>query len=165
MGTVIAATCVATIMWLLGLAHISTPITLFDASLFGAIISADDTVSVLAVFGRLKADTHLTALVFGESIFNDAVAIVLYNVVYHFRRDAMADDGPGATLLGVLGALGSFLSIFAGSLAIGAGAALAAALTFRTRALTSEHAPLETALVVVFAYCSFYLSNGLQCAS
>ena len=163
-GTVVAAACVAATMWLLGLAHISTPISLFDASLFGAIICADDTVSVLAVFGRLKADKNLTALVFGESVFNDAVAIVLYNVVSHFRSAAMASSGSGVTFVGVVGAIGSFLAIFASSLAIGAAAALAAALTLRTGYFTSEHAPLETALVVIFAYCSFYLANGLQCA-
>jgi NhaP-type Na+/H+ or K+/H+ antiporter len=33
---------------------------------------------VLAVFKEVDADENLFAIVFGESIFNDAVAIVMY---------------------------------------------------------------------------------------
>ena len=48
-----------------------------DCLLFGAIISATDPVTVLAVFKELKVDVNLDALLFGESVLNDAVAIVL----------------------------------------------------------------------------------------
>ena len=48
-----------------------------DCLLFGAIISATDPVTVLAVFKELKVDVDLDALMFGESVLNDAVAIVL----------------------------------------------------------------------------------------
>jgi NhaP-type Na+/H+ or K+/H+ antiporter len=37
-------------------------------------------VTVLAVFGSANADRDLYALVFGESVLNDAVAIVLYHL-------------------------------------------------------------------------------------
>ena len=46
--------------------------------LFGALISATDPVTVLAVFHDLRVDFDLYSLVFGESVLNDAVAIVLY---------------------------------------------------------------------------------------
>ena len=48
-----------------------------DCLLFGAIVSATDPVTVLAVFKELKVDVDLDALLFGESVLNDAVAIVL----------------------------------------------------------------------------------------
>lgn len=48
-----------------------------DCLRFGAIISATDPVTVLAVFKELKVDVNLDALLFGESVLNDAVAIVL----------------------------------------------------------------------------------------
>ncbi|OXB56924.1 hypothetical protein ASZ78_012363 [Callipepla squamata] len=48
-----------------------------DCLLFGAIISATDPVTVLAIFNELHADVDLYALLFGESVLNDAVAIVL----------------------------------------------------------------------------------------
>jgi NhaP-type Na+/H+ or K+/H+ antiporter len=45
---------------------------------FGSLISATDPVSVIAIFKEMNADANLFAIVFGESIFNDAVAIVMY---------------------------------------------------------------------------------------
>ena len=48
-----------------------------DCLVFGAIVSATDPVTVLAVFKELKVDVNLDALLFGESVLNDAVAIVL----------------------------------------------------------------------------------------
>ena len=48
-----------------------------DCLLFGAIISATDPVTILAIFHDLNVDVDLYAIVFGESVLNDAVAIVL----------------------------------------------------------------------------------------
>lgn len=44
---------------------------------FGSLIAATDPVSVLAIFSSLGADRNLNAIIFGESVLNDAVAIVL----------------------------------------------------------------------------------------
>ena len=51
--------------------------TLNDCFWFGAIISATDPVTVLSIFSDLRADVDLFAFIFGESVLNDAVAIVL----------------------------------------------------------------------------------------
>lgn len=64
-----------------GISAVLTPIPLFSAFLFGALISATDPVSVLALFEELGVSERLKTLVEGESLFNDATAIVLYNVV------------------------------------------------------------------------------------
>lgn len=48
---------------------------------FGSLISATDPVAVLAIFKEMEADVTLYTLIFGESIFNDAIAIVMYNTV------------------------------------------------------------------------------------
>ena len=150
---------VAAITWGAGAVGAALPLSFFQASLFGAIISADDTVSVMAVFGRLHAETHLTALIFGESIFNDAVAIVLFNVIF-----SSFGSGPStvATVTDIAAAFGTFLMTFLGALAIGVAFALAAARLFQTGWLHSEHAPVESSISIVFAYCAFYLANGLQ---
>jgi sodium/hydrogen exchanger 8 len=52
-----------------------------ESLMFGALISATDPVATLAILGssHVNADETLYALVFGESILNDAVAIVLFN--------------------------------------------------------------------------------------
>lgn len=44
---------------------------------FGSLISAVDPVATLAIFHALDIDPILNMLVFGESILNDAVSIVL----------------------------------------------------------------------------------------
>ena len=44
---------------------------------FGSLISAVDPVATLAIFHALDVDPTLNMLVFGESILNDAVSIVM----------------------------------------------------------------------------------------
>ena len=44
---------------------------------FGSLISATDPVSTLALFSTMNADQDLYAIVFGESVLNDAVSIIL----------------------------------------------------------------------------------------
>ena len=56
-----------------------------EACGFGSLISATDPVSVLAIFKELDADPNLYAIVFGESIFNDAIAIVMYDTVKNLK--------------------------------------------------------------------------------
>lgn len=57
---------------------VKVDLTVIDCLVFGALISATDPVTVLAIFHSLHVDPKLYALVFGESILNDAVAIVLF---------------------------------------------------------------------------------------
>lgn len=54
--------------------------SIIPSLLFGSLISATDPVTVLAVFHDLRVDYDLYSLVFGESVLNDAVAIVLYRL-------------------------------------------------------------------------------------
>ncbi|KAJ6653780.1 hypothetical protein lerEdw1_008710 [Lerista edwardsae] len=57
-----------------------------DCLLFGAIASATDPVTVLAIFHELQVDVELYALLFGESVLNDAVAIVLSSSFFHVTK-------------------------------------------------------------------------------
>jgi len=52
---------------------------LFPALTFGSLISAVDPVAVLAIFEQIEVNAGLYFLVFGESLFNDGVCVVLYN--------------------------------------------------------------------------------------
>jgi NhaP-type Na+/H+ or K+/H+ antiporter len=45
---------------------------------FGSLISATDPVAVLNIFKSLNADKMLYFIIFGESIINDAIAIIYY---------------------------------------------------------------------------------------
>jgi CPA1 family monovalent cation:H+ antiporter len=56
-------------------------IKLIVALVFGALISATDPVAVVALFKELGAPNRLTVLVEGESLLNDATAIVVFSIL------------------------------------------------------------------------------------
>lgn len=80
------------------------------------MISATDPVAVIAIFSELNADVNLHSIIFGESIFNDAIGIVMYETV--------KDLGSGSFGGEILGAVSKFTIIFGGSLLIGMASAL-----------------------------------------
>ena len=63
-----------------------------------ALISAVDPVATLAIFSSTGADPKLNALIFGESVLNDAVAIVLVRILQSLGPDAF--QHPAAFLVG-----------------------------------------------------------------
>ena len=58
-----------------------TPIDFAAALVLGAILSATDPVAVISLFKQLGAPRRLTILVEGESLFNDATAIVASQIL------------------------------------------------------------------------------------
>jgi NhaP-type Na+/H+ or K+/H+ antiporter len=58
-------------------------------------------------------------------------------------------------------AIGQFVTIFIGSLSLGVGIALLAAITFKYTSI-SAYPYLETALVALYAYSSYLLAEGLH---
>ncbi|MFM1897660.1 MAG: hypothetical protein RLZZ385_2734 [Pseudomonadota bacterium] len=94
------------------------------ALIFGALISATDPVAVIALFNQLGAPRRLTLLVEGESLFNDATAIVLFNLVV-----AIALTGSFSLAAGAF-AVWQFVLVFVGGalagLLLGTVASLAA---------------------------------------
>jgi sodium/hydrogen exchanger 8 len=59
-----------------------------EALMFGALISAVDPVATLSIMGNseINCDPLLYSLVFGESVLNDAVSIVLFNTFSSFYK-------------------------------------------------------------------------------
>ena len=76
-------------------------------------------MSVVALFKEMDADPALNAIIFGESIFNDAIGIVMYDTVKN-----LGEDPDVSGVAEVFGAVGSFSIIFVGSLGIGMASAL-----------------------------------------
>jgi NhaP-type Na+/H+ or K+/H+ antiporter len=62
-------------------------LTFSEAASFGGLISATDPVAVLAILGQLRVEPALFYLVFGESVLNDAVSLVIYNIASKFIGD------------------------------------------------------------------------------
>ena len=60
------------------------PPELLETFLFSSLISAVDPVAVLALFEEIKAEEIIYIVVFGESLLNDAVTVVLYDMFESF---------------------------------------------------------------------------------
>ena len=76
-----------------------------------------DPVAVLAIFQEVGVNSDLYFVVFGESLLNDGVAVVLYNMMNAFAG-IVADGkvvGPADYGMGLL----SFLTLGFGGLAVG----------------------------------------------
>jgi CPA1 family monovalent cation:H+ antiporter len=66
----------AVVWWVFGAIGVDLP--LIYALIFGAIISPIDAVIVLKLFRRIQPGKTLESIISGESLFNDAVAVVLF---------------------------------------------------------------------------------------
>ena len=73
-----------------------------EALLFGALISAVDPVATLSIMGspELQCDQLLYSLVFGESVLNDAIAIVLFKTFHKYYDPEAPDLGQGSDSYG-----------------------------------------------------------------
>lgn len=56
----------------------SLDLGLIECLAFGSTLSATDPVTILAIFNQYKVDPKLYTIIFGESLLNDAVSIVMY---------------------------------------------------------------------------------------
>ena len=56
-------------------------ISMYEALVFGALISATDPLSVLALFKSQHVDPRLSVMVEGEALFNDGTAVVVFTIV------------------------------------------------------------------------------------
>lgn len=122
---------------------------------FGALISATDPVTVLSIFNEMNVEADLFALVFGESALNDAVAIVLSNIIDGFTASSSIVS---FTELGSL--MWKFFYTFFGSLLLGSFIGCSnALLTKMTR--ISDHTLLESSLFILLSYIAFLFAEVL----
>ncbi|XP_076870846.1 sodium/hydrogen exchanger 7 isoform X3 [Brachyhypopomus gauderio] len=128
-----------------------------DCLFFGAIISATDPVTVLAIFNELHADVDLYALLFGESVMNDAVAIVLSSSIVAYQPSRVNTHTFDASAF--FKSVGIFLGIFSGSFAMGAVTGVVTALVTK---FTKLHCfpLLETALFFLMSWSTFLLAEA-----
>jgi NhaP-type Na+/H+ or K+/H+ antiporter len=98
------------------LAGICTPIPFVEALTFGALISSIDPIAVLSVLsnmGMTDTDT-IYVVIFGESLLNDGVAIVLFDTLVHFLDETLVIDSEA-----VMDAAIHFFVVALGSLLVG----------------------------------------------
>ncbi|MGA7979441.1 MAG: cation:proton antiporter [Chromatiaceae bacterium] len=125
-------------------------IPLATALLFGALISATDPVAVVALFRELGVPQRLLVLVEGESLLNDATAVVVFKILLGlalFGGLSVAEAGRAAT---------EFLEVFFGGALVGVAFGLAASwLMLRLHAGTAEVLGLSAAT----AYAGFIVAD------
>lgn len=110
------------------------------AFVLGAVVSPPDAVATLSIVRRLGLPNQLITILEGESLVNDATAIVLY-------RLAVGAVATGSFSL--VGAAGQFLWVASGGIAIGLGVGLAASW-FATRVVTSSAIGVAISLLIPF---------------
>ena len=123
-------------------------IAFIEAMVFGALISATDPISVLAIFRTLGVDKRLAVIVEAESLFNDGTAIVIFTIVLGM---AMGNE------LSVGGAVAEFMRV--AGLAIVVGGAVGLVISLLTRAV--DDPMVEITLTVLTAYGAFIAAEWL----
>uniref|UniRef100_A0A671VG52 Sodium/hydrogen exchanger n=1 Tax=Sparus aurata TaxID=8175 RepID=A0A671VG52_SPAAU len=128
-----------------------------DCLFFGAIVSATDPVTVLAIFNELQVDVDLYALLFGESVLNDAVALVLSSSIVAYQPQG--DNSHTFEGTAMLKSFGIFLGVFSGSFALGVATGIVTALiSFFTK--LRDFQLLETALFFLMSWSTFLLAEA-----
>jgi NhaP-type Na+/H+ or K+/H+ antiporter len=144
-GTVVSALVVGVLLFLAGALRVGCfPFSLLQALLLGSVVSATDTVAVLTTLAEgasaAPIGRDLFSLVYGESVLNDAVALVLFRTLAAAER-----SGDAASLAGAAWAVASFAGVFVGSTLVGVGVGCATALLFKHFRLRRARGPTAAA--------------------
>ncbi|XP_054720278.1 Na(+)/H(+) exchanger protein 7-like isoform X2 [Uloborus diversus] len=123
---------------------------LVECLVFSALISAVDPVAVLAIFQEVGVNKNLYFLVFGESLLNDAVTIVLYTMMVGFSK---ADY---ITAEQVAVGIAAFICVSLGGLAIGILMGIFTALITKH---TEDVRVVEPLAMLGVAYLSYLLAE------
>ena len=160
-GTIISTFVIASIMWLIVQCIGSLDVHFLDTLYFGAIVSATDPVTILAVFQDLNVDPLMNGLVLGESLLNDAVSIVLCGALEDYTA-LIVDGEPDSFQVGAfLWTIFNFFTIFLGSLAIGASMGITTALITKYTRIR-DLSLLETSIFFLLSYSSYLLAEIAQ---
>jgi len=120
------------------------PINLQESLLFGAIISPTDPIAVLGMLRTARAPKQLEVQMAGESLFNDAVGVVVFFAILEIAAGRTV--GAGAISL-------SFLEEVGGGAALGLGAGWIARKLLRSidRDRTRARVPLAVLVTLAIA--------------
>ncbi|XP_076264206.1 na[+]/H[+] hydrogen exchanger 2 isoform X10 [Rhynchophorus ferrugineus] len=148
-GTIFNTLLIGASLWAVGLTGLySCDTPLLDMFLFGSLISAVDPVAVLAVFEEIQVNEILYIVVFGESLLNDAVTVVLYHLFESYSEMGLKNILATDVLSGFL----NFFVVAIGGTVIGVIWGFATALVTR---FTNEVRVIEPIFIFVMAYLAY----------
>jgi CPA1 family monovalent cation:H+ antiporter len=128
------------------LSHLILGLSWASGMLLGAILAATDPIAVVTLMRRLKAPGGLSAILEGESLFNDGTGVAVFTAVL-------------ATILSGSPSIGDatvrFVEITLGGAAIGLAVGFLGLLLLRF----AEDAPLEILATLVIAYGSYLAAD------
>ena len=139
-----------------GIVARGTGMPLSLALVFGALVSATDPVSVVALFRSMGIPKRLQVLLEGESLLNDGTAIVVFNLVV--ASALVATQSPitsGSTAL--FSNIIVFIGVSGGGLAVG----LALGMVLSRIIERVDDYLIETTLTSVLAYGAYLIAEAL----
>jgi len=127
---------------------------------FGSLIAATDPVATLATYSSLGVEPLLNIIVFGESTVNDAVAIVVFDIM---NSDTVFGDGsempPSEHLAGTI--FCGVVQKLVGSVAVGV--VIAALVSFALRMVDlHHHSMLQILYIMVSCYFTFSVAESMH---
>uniref|UniRef100_A0A7N6B103 Sodium/hydrogen exchanger n=1 Tax=Anabas testudineus TaxID=64144 RepID=A0A7N6B103_ANATE len=133
-------------------------ISLLQYLLFGSLIAAVDPVAVIAVFEQVHVNEVLFIMVFGESLLNDGVTVVLFNVFDAFVT--LGGDKINAVEI-IKGIISFFVVAFGGSLV---GFIFGILISLLTRC-TKNIQIIEAGFIFILGYLSYLTAEMLSLSS
>lgn len=143
-----------------GIGH-ATGFPWLAALVTGALLAATDPVAVTAQLRAARAPERLAVLLEGESLFNDATAIVLFGLFLSLATSPAMEAGAvadaAAANAGAAAAAGQFLQVFLGGLLFGTVTGVFGAITLRLLRAEVSHA----LLLLTVAYGTYLLAERI----
>jgi sodium/hydrogen exchanger-like protein 6/7 len=156
-GTFISAIVLGCILFLWTSMRLDgVKVSFIDAIAVGATLSATDPVTILAIFNAYKVDPKLYTIIFGESILNDAIAIVLFETAQKYKEHDL-NFGVGS----MISSIGTFIVVFFSSLVVGLIIGMATSLLLKFTYLR-RFPKTESCIIILIAYMSYFFSNAVQ---
>jgi len=150
LGTLISTFVIGLGLW--GCFGGFSDMSLLQALMYGALISAVDPVATLAIFHQLDVSYTLHMLVFGESVLNDAASLVLYQTLEAFEETS-------ATVGSIFANIGIFVLILIGSMLTGAVCGVLSALFFK-KIDVNNFPSLEMSIYFVMSYIPYLIAES-----
>ncbi|KDO19053.1 sodium/hydrogen exchanger 3 [Saprolegnia parasitica CBS 223.65] len=155
-GTLVATFITGGLLIWLGQLGLITALTPAEAYLYGSLISAVDPVATLSVFKKNDAPPMLFNLVFGESVLNDGVAIVVFTLFQEFIRHGISDVDHHAAFMVVL----KVIAIGIGSVALAAAVCFISAFMLKIAdPMLQQYPHYEISIVLLSAYISYVVGD------
>jgi len=131
-------------------AHYLIGLSIIMSFTFASLMSATDPISVISIFKTLGIPKKIVTIIEGESLFNDGVAVVLFQIstVYLLAYIEMGWIGLGQGIL-------LFLQFSLGGILIGG----AAGFIFSQIIRAYDDFPLEIAFSIIMIFGSYFVAE------